>query len=242
MVVISQAMAQRYWPNENPIRRRLKAANEPSWRTVVGVVGNIRQQLQGDLLPTVYTPAAQDPTYYGTVVAKTYGDPTAIITLARETVWAIDRDLPASINILDDAIRGSRGVAQPRFATIMLSVLAGAAALLAVLGVYAVLAYAVTQRTHEIGIRVALGAATGNVMRAVLQRGLVLATIGLGIGVVGTLVGARLLQSLLFGVSPTDPATLAIVALVVGAATLAASYLPARRATRVDPLTALRSE
>ena len=168
--------------------------------------------------------------------------PADVIAAAREVVRSVDASLPLEFAVLPDRIRDSEAVVAGRFVMAIVGGLAGAAGLLAVLGIYGVLAYSVTQRTQEIGIRMALGAGAGAVVRGVVGRGLLLAGIGLGVGMVGAAGAARLVESQLFGVSAADPATLAMVTLLVIAATLAASYIPARGATRVAPVEALRCE
>jgi putative ABC transport system permease protein len=244
VAVVNQAMVRRYWPNEDPIGRRVRLdyPDNPGWFTVVGVVGDIRYRLQFPPFPEFYLPFAQLPEWYQTMMLKTAADPTALVAAAREALWAVDPNVPARVNVLDDQISRSQSVAAPRFATLLLVCLAGVAALLAVVGVYGVLAYTVSQRVHEIGIRMALGAGKRNLLRGVLRRGGLLAGTGLVIGLAVSLVAARVLDSLLFEVSSTDPATLALVGLLVTGAALAASFVPALRATKVDPVEALRGE
>ena len=165
-----------------------------------------------------------------------------MIASAREVVHSIDAALPVEFAVLPDRIRDSEAAVVSRFVMAVVGSLAGAAGLLAVLGIYGVLAYTVAQRTQEIGIRMALGAGAGTVVRDVIRRGLLLAGVGLVVGAAASVAAGRLVESQLFGVSPTDPATLGIVTLLVTLATLAASYVPACRATRVAPIDALRCE
>jgi putative ABC transport system permease protein len=244
VAVVNQAMVRRYWPNEDPLghRVRLDYPDNPGWFTVVGVVGDIRYRLQSPPFPEFYLPQAQWPEWYQTMLLKTAADPAVVAAAAREALWAVDPNVPTRVNVLDDQISRSRSVAAPRFSTLLLVCLAGVAALLAVVGVYGVLAYTVAQRVHEIGIRMALGAGKQNLLRHVMRRGVLLAGMGLAVGLVISLVAVRVVESLLFEISPTDPPTLALVALLVTAAALAASYMPARRATKVDPVEALRGE
>jgi putative ABC transport system permease protein len=244
VVVVNQAMVRRYWPNEDPIGRRVRLdyPDDPGWYMVVGVVGDIRYRLQNAPFPEFYLPQAQWPEWYQTMLLKTAADPTSVAAAAREALWAVDPNVPARVNVLGAQISGSRSVAAPRFSALLLVCLAGVAALLAVIGVYAVLAYTVAQRVHEIGIRVALGAGRRILLRGVLRRGAQLAATGLVIGFAVSLVAARVLDSLLFEVSSTDPQTLVAVGVLVTVAALAASLIPALRATRIDPVEVLRGE
>jgi putative ABC transport system permease protein len=245
VAVINQTMARRYWPDEDPIGRRLKigaAVGDTTWATVVGVVGDIRYALSSRPFSEYYVPFDQRPVSYQTIVIKTALDVPAVAGAARAAVRAVDPDVPTRVSRLDDLIGASTAVARSRFAILVIGFLAGVAALLAILGVYGVLAYTVTQRTREIGIRIALGAGRENVLGTVMQRGLLMAGTGVAIGLGLALVTVRVTESLLYEVSPTDVPTLAIVALLVAVAALAASYVPARRATRVDPVRTLRQE
>jgi len=256
VAIVSQAMARAYWPNEEAIGRRIKESGiegDSPWLTVVGVVGDVRHQgLDVEPRAKIYVPFRQGMTWQmnsdgqavssnQTVVLKTSIDPSGVMAAAREVVRAIDPDLPiVELNTLDRLI--SRSVAGPRFRTILIGSLAALATVLAVVGIFGVLAYAVAQRTNEIGVRMALGAAGSDVVRGVLKRGLAPLAIGLAIGLVVALAAVRALERFLFEISPTDPATLIAVALLLTSAALAASYVPARRATKVDPVEALRRE
>ncbi|UCC49818.1 MAG: ABC transporter permease, partial [Gemmatimonadota bacterium] len=256
VAIVSQAMARAYWPGEEAVGRRIKEGGidgDWPWLTVVGVAGDVRHQgLDVEPRAKMYLPFRQGMTWQmnsdgqavssnQTVVLKTSIDPSGVMTVAQEVVRAIDPDLPiVELSTLDRLI--SRSVADPRFRTILIGSLATLATVLAVVGVFGVLAYAVAQRTNEIGIRMALGAARNDVVRGVLKRGLALLATGLAIGLVVTLATVRALERFLFEISPTDPATLIAVALLLTSAALAASYVPARRATKVDPVEALRRE
>jgi predicted permease len=244
VIVINEAMARKYWPEENPLGRRVRRdiAGDSIWRTVVGVVGDVRWNMDQEAFPDYYIPYAQNSLWFHTMVLKTAIEPTAIIPAAREALWAINGDIPARVWVLEDLIDQSASVAGPRFGIYVLGSLSALAAILAVLGVYGVLAYAVEQRANEIGIRIALGAGTRNVVRAVLQRGLIMAGVGVGIGLGIAVAISRITSAMLYEVSPTDPVTLTIVGLLVAGAALIASYIPARRATKVDPVEALRME
>jgi putative ABC transport system permease protein len=245
VTVVSQTLARRYWPGENPLGRRLRHdldGPDSPWYTVVGVVGDVRYRLNMEPMAQAYVPFAQQPTWYQNVVIQTAGDPGGVMPDVLGAVRRIDPDLPVSPRRLDDTIRRSRAMVRGRFAILLVGSLGGTAALLATLGIYSVLAYTVAQRTREIGIRMALGAAQMTVVREVLRRGLALAGTGLGLGVIGAMVTMRFVRTLLFEVDPTDPTTLSAVALLISTVTIAASYIPARRATRVDPVEALRQQ
>ena len=252
VAVVSAYTARTFWPRENPIGKRIRWGGGP-WDTVVGVVGDVSErELDQPLLPHVYRPYNQavdglleaDP--FGdwhamTLVLRTQTDPLAMTSAAVAQVHALDPDLAvANIKTMTQVISSS--AAGPKFNTFLLGTFAGVALFLAAIGVYGVLAYSVAQQTHEIGIRMALGAQPAGVMRLILSQGTRLALIGTGIGAIGAFFLMRLMSSLLFGVSPADPITFAGVAIVLTCVALAACYIPARRAMRVDPMTALRHE
>lgn len=244
VAVVSEAMVRNYWPQEDPIGRRIRVnvAEDPMWMTVVGIVGDVKYGLSRNPYPQFYVPYAQDPSWYQNVVVKTAMAPDALTPTVRELLRSMDPNVPTDIRRLEDRIDQSSAVAGKRFQITLLGCLSGLAALLAVVGIYGVLACIVSQRSHEIGIRMALGADKTSVMRNVVGRGLLLAGIGLAVGFVIALAFSRIMESLLFEVSPADPATLAGVALLVALAAVAASALPAYRATKVDPSEALRQE
>jgi putative ABC transport system permease protein len=244
VAVVSEAMVRNYWPDENPIGRRIRVnvGDDPQWITIVGIVGDVKYGLNRNPYPQFYRPYAQDSGWYQNIVLKTAMAPDALTPAVRDLLRSMDPDVPTTIRRLEDRIDQSSAVARKRFQIYLLGCLSGLAALLAVVGIYGVLAYIVSQRSHEIGIRMALGAGKASVMRNVVGRGLLLAGIGLVIGFAIALAFSRLMESLLFEVSPTDPATLAGVALLVALAAVAASSLPAYRATKVDPSEALRQE
>ncbi|MDP6371164.1 MAG: ABC transporter permease [Vicinamibacterales bacterium] len=244
VAIINQAMASQFWPGESPLGRRVRenSNDEPAWRTVVGVIGDVKYGLRDTGTPAIHVPFQQRPTRWEIVVVKSDIPPRDVIASAREVVHSLEADLPVEFSLLPDRIRDSEAVVAGRFVVAVVGGLAGAAGLLAVLGIYGVLAYTVAQRTQEIGIRMALGAGTGNVVRSVVGRGLLLSAVGLAVGAGGAVAAGRLVESQLFGVSPSDPATLAAVVCLVLVATLAASWIPARRATRIAPIDALRYE
>ncbi|HKN84993.1 MAG TPA: FtsX-like permease family protein, partial [Pyrinomonadaceae bacterium] len=190
--------------------------------------------------PEIYLSLLQEPQSSMAVMARTKGDPLQLAAVAREQVKAIDKDLPVTITTMDQIF--SQSVAGQRFNTVLLGIFAAVALLLAMIGVFGVINYSVAQRTHEIGIRIALGAQRRDVFRLVVGQGLMLALVGVGLGAAGALALTRLITGLLYGVSPTDGPTFVLVSLIVTAVALLACYAPARRATKVDPLIALRYE
>ncbi len=246
VMIINKEMADTHFPGEDPIGRRIQLGDpdpESPWLTIVGIAGDVKYTgLERAPEPTMYTPYEQSlwwPTMY--VVVRSTVDPTGLAPAMRARVADLDPLLPlARVRTMDDLL--GQSVAGPRFRTMLVGIFAATALLLATVGIYGVLSYTVGQRTHEIGIRMALGARRRNVMALVLAHGMALAGAGLAIGLVATLALGRVLAGLLFGVGPTDPVTFAGVSLVMAAAAFLACYLPARRATRVDPMVALRAE
>jgi len=247
VVIINQALAERYFPHVNPVGKRIKAGigngyKQPPMREIIGVVGDVKLHgLQAEVTPAVYVSVAQSPFDGMNFVVRTEVDPASVITAARNEVAAVDKDLPVfDVKTLDQYV--SESVAAPHLISLLLGIFAGLALALAAVGLYGVIAYSVVQRTHEFGVRMALGAEREDVLKMVLRQGLVLTLAGVGIGLLGALALTRFLASLLFGVRPNDPATFAGVLLVMTAVALLASYTPARRATKVDPMVALRYE
>ena len=197
--------------------------------------------LNPEAVPTIYVPYWQWPMQSPTLLVLTAADPAAVAAAIRSDVRAANRNLPApAIRTMDDILSDS--VAQPRFQTLLLSLFAIAALVLAAVGIYGVMAYTVRQRTHEIGVRLALGAQKWNVLSLVIGRGMRLALFGVGIGVLGALALTRVMSGLLYEVTPTDPLTFVGVSLLLVGIALFACWLPARRATKVDPMVALRYE
>jgi ABC-type antimicrobial peptide transport system permease subunit len=215
---------------------------ESGWREVVGVVGDVRHNgPQEEPRPELYVPYLQAPDRDMTIVVRTASDPASLAETIRREVLAIDRGQPLTrVRTMQALV--ARVMAKPRFSLILLGVFAGTAVLLALVGVYGVIAYSVGQRRREIGIRVALGASSGQVIAMVLRQWFRLVLAGVVLGLAAALALTRLMASLLYGVRPTDPLTFAAVAAVLVAMSLLASWVPARRATRVDPMIALRSE
>ncbi|HEY8227373.1 MAG TPA: ABC transporter permease [Pyrinomonadaceae bacterium] len=245
-VVINEAMAKRFWPNEDPIGKRISTASstgqQMQWQTIVGVVGNVRHLgLDTEPRPELYYHTNTSPPFGPVLVIRSKGDPKALISLARAKVRELDGDVPISnVNTMEQLV--SQSIAQRRFGMFLLSSFAALALLLAAVGIYGVISYSVAQRTREIGVRMALGARTADVLRLILQKGLTLATVGLAIGLLGAFFVTRLMSRLLFQIAPTDGATFVLVSVGLIAVAFLACYLPARRATKVDPLVALRYE
>ena len=244
-IVIDEEFARRYWPNEDPIGKRVAMGSEerPQFLTVLGVVGRVKMEglSQDSNRVQGYFPFAQVPGGGMTVIIKASGDPNQLIAAVRQQVKAIDPDQPIySIRTMDE-IR-AESVAPERLNLTLLSIFAGIALVLAIVGIYGVMSYSVTQRTHEIGIRMAIGAQPRDVFRMVIAQGMMLALIGVGIGLVGAFALTRLMTTMLFGVEPTDPATFAAIAVLLTAVALVACYVPGRRATKVDPVVSLRYE
>ncbi len=245
VIVINETMARRYWGDEDPLGKRINFGDgngQPTWLTIVGIVGDVHQEaLHQDPYPETYAPIVQQPSWVFSVVVRTAADAATVAGSVREQVKQLDSDLPvfnvrAMETLLADAI------ARPRFNTLLITIFAALALLLAAVGIYGVMSYSVTQRQHEIGVRMALGAKATDILKMVIGQGLKLVLIGIGIGLAGVLVLTRWLESLLFGVTTTDLLTMVAVPLILAGVALAACFVPARRATRVDPMVALRYE
>jgi putative ABC transport system permease protein len=244
--VINETMARQFWPHENPIGRRIKLGDFESkrpWFTIVGIVRDARQMgLDVPARPEMYYTYAQQDVFQPEYLAvRTTGDPLLLANSVRDQVWAVDKDQPVENMMPMEAIVDEE-LAPRRMQADVLGAFGGLALLLASLGIYAVLSYAVAQRTQEIGVRMALGAQPAQVLRMVIGQGLGLTLLGVGIGLAGALALTRVLGSLLYGISSSDPATFAVIAVLLSAVALVACYVPARRAMRVDPMVALRYE
>lgn len=245
-VVINETMAKRFFPGEDPVGKRISTASatgqQMQWQTIVGVVGNVRHLgLDTEPRPELYYHTNTSPPFGPVLVIRAKTDPKALISLARAKVRELDGSVPISnVNTMEQLV--SQSIAQRRFGMFLLASFAALALLLAAIGIYGVISYSVAQRTREIGVRMALGARTADVLKLVLQRGLTLAIIGLGIGLIGAFFVTRLMTRLLFDVRPTDGLTFVFVSIGLLAVAFLACYLPARRATKVDPLVALRYE
>ncbi len=245
VAIINAALARKYWPNESPLGKRIGSGFEGkgNWATVVGVVGDIKQQALGvETVPEMYRPFFQHPSLPPlTLMVRTSSAPNALAASIRSAVWSIDKNVPITdLQPMTDVVAHS--IAQSRSSMFMLSAFAGIGLLLGLIGIYGVISYSVAQRTQEIGLRMALGAQPNDVLRLVIGQGLKLTLFGVAAGVAGALAVTRLLSSLLFGVSATDPAIFALIAGLLSIAALLACYFPARRAMRVNPIVALRCE
>ena len=247
-LIVNRRLAEQFWPGEDPTGKRLKIgpADSPNpWATVVGVVGDVRQVgLYGEQLSELYAPYAQERRSWlapRDLVVRTRGDAASLAAQVREAVWAVDKDQPVSnIRTMDQVLAAA--ISRERFQMLLLSRFAALALVLACVGLYGVISYAVAQRTHEIGVRMALGAQPRDVLALVVRQGMALTFAGLLLGIVGGLAVTRVMSELLFGVTTTDAVTFMSVAGLLVVVAFLACYVPARRATKVDPLTALRYE
>jgi putative ABC transport system permease protein len=245
VAVINQAMAERFFAGEDPLGKRLQVYPDPTlWREIVGVVGNVKLKgLDADINPAIYVPLPQNPypnaMRGGFLAVRTDADTRSIVSAVRNELKTVDSGVPiAQVRTMEEIVAGS--LAQRRLSMSLLVVFAALAALLAAVGIYGVMAYSVSERTHEIGLRMALGASSGDVLRLVMGNGARLVAAGLAVGLGAAVALTRVMASLLFQVSATDPATYASIAALLAAIALLASYLPARKAARVDPMVALR--
>ena len=242
VVLINQAMARNYWPSDDSLGARLGPSAEGPWLTVIGVVGDVRESsLDTDPEIAMYLPYRQAPVPTMTLLVRTEADPLSYVGAIRAEVKGIDKaQAVSSFMTLDDFLSSVMG--QRRFDASLLGLFASLALILAAVGIYGLLSYSVSQRTRELDIRMAIGAPRGQLLRLVLGQGMLLVMVGLGIGLVAGVLCSRLLGSFLFGVTGTDPVTLSATAALLVGVSLLACYLPARRATRVDPVVALRLE
>jgi predicted permease len=245
VMLVNEAFHRLFLPGENPVGKRIHVGPGPQqvWREIVGVVGNVKYNgLADEAQPAFYQPLAQSPSGWIFLSLKTdTADPLSLAPAVRNVVKSVDNEVPlAQVSTLEQRMRTA--TAQLRFRTMLIALFAALALLLACIGIYGVISYSVSQRTHEIGIRLALGAQPRDLLRLIAQQGLTLTLIGVGCGLLASLALTRLMQKLLFEVSATDPLTFASVALLLTVVALLACWIPARRATKVDPLIALRSE
>ena len=248
VALIDDKAARLYFGDQDPIGQHLANDNDPltkkaRWREIVGVVGSIKHQstMSEDTKGQVYLPYTQETAPFGAFALRTTGDPAALASAARARIREVDPDLPMfEVKTMDKLVDDN--LAEPRFNTVLLGIFGGLALVLAAVGIYGVLSYTVTQRTHEIGLRMALGASQDSVLKMVMGQAAKLAALGVVIGVVAAVMATRALTSLLFHVSTTDPATYVTIVAILGGVALLAAYAPARRATRVDPMIALRND
>jgi putative ABC transport system permease protein len=252
VVIVSESVAKRYWPGQDPIGKRLHWGPPQSrdpWLTIVGVVGDVKQLKLGE--PTslhTYQPYLQLPDHWTsglgrwlTVATRASGSASDLASAVKASVWSLDRELAiAHLETVEQAVRHS--LASPRFVTLLMATFASLALVLGSVGLYAVVSFNVSRRTHELGLRMTLGARPADVLKLVIGQGFKLTVLGVGIGAAGALGVTHFLSSLLYGVRPTDPGTFVAVSIVLTGIALLASYIPARRATKVDPMVALRYE
>jgi predicted permease len=252
VVVINEQLAHNQWPGEDPLGRRITFDDTditPKWFTIVGVVKNVKQAWADDTRDEIYLPFQQSPFlsdpagHYSamTLVLRTSTNPLGLLDAARNAVWSVNRNVPVSSVATLERV-ASDAVWQPRFNLLLIALFAALALALATVGIYGVMAYTVARRAQEIGIRVALGARRGDVLKLMLGHGMKLAILGAALGIAGALGLTRLMTSLLFQVKPNDPATFGCISALLIGVTLLACWLPARRAARLDPMMALRGE
>jgi len=246
-VVIGEKTAKHYWPNQDPIGKRLKPGgtndNETPWRTVIGVVKDVRQNdfIAEPKMQMYFSYKQVAQLVANALIVRTSVDPLSLATPVRNAIWSVDKDQPvANIDSMENIVAGA--VARQRFSMLLLAIFAGLALVLAAVGIYGVMSYNVAQQTREIGIRIALGAKRRDVLRMTVKQALKLVGIGLLIGLPTAFVLTRVMSSLLFGISATDPITFVSISLVLTGVAMLASYIPALRATRVDPMVALRAQ
>ena len=244
VILISESFARKFFPGQDPIGKRLQVfmAEDPAWTEIVGIVGDVRyDNLTAEAEPFVYYPHPELTYEFMTLVIRTAGDPAEIAPVVRREIAAIDPDQPVSdVRTMTQVMADT--VARARFNTLLLGIFAGLATLLAAVGIFGVMSYSVQLRTREIGLRMALGAQPSRVLMLVLRQGLLLTVIGIGVGLAGALALSRVMSGLLYGVTASDPATFVAIVIVLAVVSLIACYIPARRATRVDPLIALKYE
>jgi len=248
VVIVNEQFVEKFFPGQNAVGKHIKPSwgigdEKPLMRTIVGVVGNVKHRtLNMDFTPEVYLSASQIPMDSMSIVARTnVSNPATITSAVRAELAAVDRNIPlVRVRVFDEYL--ARALARPRFNALLLSIFAGTALLLTAIGIYGVMAYSVSQRTSEIGLRIALGAGKSSIFRLVVGQAMTIVAISLAIGVMGAFAATRLLNSLLFGVGASDPVTFLSIVLLVSVVAFVAAWLPARRATRVDPIVALRAE
>jgi predicted permease len=241
VVIVNEELSRRYF-NQNALGKRIRLSSDGPQLEVVGIVRTAKyRDLREDPLPFIYIPLGQEYNSGMALMVRTSGDPLALVPGLRSEIRSLNKDVPVfAVETMSQRIGDQ--LAPERMIAVLLSVFGGAALFLAAIGIYGVMGYSVAQRTHEIGIRMALGAKRSDILRLVVRQGLVLTLIGVGVGLVLAVISTRVLKTLLFGISPNDPLTFGAIVLLLGGVSVLACYLPARRATRVDPLVALRYE
>ncbi|HSF24962.1 MAG TPA: FtsX-like permease family protein, partial [Blastocatellia bacterium] len=242
VAIINQAMARRFFPGEDPLGKRILLVREKEGVEVVGVVGDVRRFEVGDVVePEIYYPYMQKPRWATYFAIRTNGDPITVVAAVRGRMLAVDKDVPVlNVATIDQLV--SAALREPRFNTALIGAFAGLAVLLASVGLYAVISYSVTQRTHEIGVRMAVGAGKRDIFNLIVGQGMKLTLIGVAIGLAASFALTRVMLSMLFEVSATDPLTFVGISLLLTVVSLLACYIPARRAMEVDPMVALRCE
>ena len=259
VVIINEQAARQYWPGEDPIGKRVSfdddTSNPSSWLTVIGIAKDAKQDSWTDrATPEVYLAALQNHDFIGdsgseaskhmnyiTLVARSAGDPAAVISAMKEASWSFDHNLAISQVVTMDGVVAEAN-APARFEMMLLTIFAAVALVLAAVGIYGVISYSASRRTHEIGVRMSLGASRSDVLLLVLRQGMWLAVAGSANGIVGALLISRLMTKLLYGVQPSDPVTFVTVAAGLAVVAMLACYVPAARAMRVEPMAALRYE
>lgn len=244
VTIINETLARKYFPGEDPIGKRINLGNPETspWRTIIGVVRDIRQQaLEEEPYPQMYAPYAQFPSRAMTLVARTSSNPSGLVPIIRSELSSMDKDQPLfNVRTMEQVM--SESISRQRFNMLLIAIFACVGLVLASVGIYGVMSYVVTLRTHEIGVRMALGASARDVLKMVVRQGMILAFAGTGVGLVAAFLLTRLISSLLFDVRATDPLTYILISVLLIAIALLACFIPARRATRVDPMVALRYE
>jgi putative ABC transport system permease protein len=245
VTVVNESFARRFWPDGDALGKRIKQGwpeDKTPWREIVGVVNDVKTaRIDRPAAIQAYLPMAQEPVAFAALVVRAAGDPAALPASVDAAIHEIDRNLPVyDVRTLDQVI--GAGVGQQRLLMVLLLGFGGLALLMAAIGVFGVTAHTVAQRRHELGVRMALGADRGRVLRMVVSQELRVCAVGIAVGLVGALAATGLLRNLLFGIAPRDPATIGGVTALLIAVTALACYLPARRATRVDPVAALKCE
>jgi putative ABC transport system permease protein len=244
VVLIGETLARRYWPNEDPVGKKIKFGffGAPFPREIIGIVGDARHKgLDSDPRAEIFIPHLQEPYGSMTYIVRTTGDPSLLLQAVKGEIWAVNKNLPfSSVATIDELV--SRSLGERRFNLLLLGSFAAIALALASLGIYGLISFSTSRRTHEIGVRMALGAQTSDILKMVLKEGMTLTITGVGLGLAASIALTRLLSSFLFGVSATDPIVYTGVSLLLAAVALLACYIPARRAMKVDPGVALRYE